>query len=73
MDIIVTRDTGHPYAKQRTIRAAQTEFGLAAKNIRAIDLSCRACGAGAGCWAWIPGRGTFGVEPEPPIHYARTW
>ena len=27
---------------------------------RAIDLSCRACdacGAGAGCWAWIPGGG----------------
>ena len=41
-------------------------FGLATKRFRAIDLSCRACdacGAGAGCWAWIPGRGTFGVEP----------
>ena len=36
-------------------------FGLAAKKIRgAIDLSCRACdacGAGAGCWARIPGGG----------------
>ena len=27
---------------------------LATKQDRAIDLSCRACGAGAGCWAWIP-------------------
>ena len=45
-------------------RAAQNpNFGLATKQFRAIDLSCRACGAGAGCWAWIPGRGTFGVEP----------
>ena len=55
--------------RRRTRRGAvmQTaEFGLAAKGFRAIDLSCRACGscgAGAGCWAWIPGRGTFGVEP----------
>ena len=35
-------------------------FALAAKRLRAIDLSCRACdacGAGAGCWAWIPGGG----------------
>ena len=35
-------------------------FGPAAKKFRAIDLSCRACdacGAGAGCWAWIPGGG----------------
>ena len=35
-------------------------FALAAKRIRAIDLSCRACdacGAGAECWAWIPGGG----------------
>ena len=35
-------------------------FALAAQKIRAIDLSCRACdacGAGAGCWAWIPGGG----------------
>ena len=30
-------------------------FALAAKRVRAFDLSCRACGAcgaGAGCWAW---------------------
>jgi len=35
-------------------------FGLATKRFRAIDPSCRACdacGAGAGCWAWIPGGG----------------
>ena len=30
-------------------------FALAAKRFRAFDLSCRVCGAGAGCWAWIPG------------------
>ena len=34
-------------------------FALASKCHRAIDLSCRACGAGAGCWAWIPGRGNL--------------
>ena len=41
-------------------------FGLAARQSRAIDLSCRACdarGAGAGCWAWIPVRGAFGFAP----------
>ena len=45
-------------------------FGLAAKRFRAIDLSCRACGAcgaGAGRWAWIPVRGTFGLNPQTPI------
>ena len=34
-------------------------FGLATKRFRAVDLSCRACGAGAGCWAWIPGWGNL--------------
>jgi len=38
------------------------EIGLATERLRAIDLSCRACGAGAGCKAWIPARGTFGFE-----------
>ena len=45
-------------------------FALAAKRFRAFDLSCRACGAcgaGAGCWAWIPGWETFGFHPQPPI------
>ena len=40
------------------------QFALATEIDRAIDLSCRACdacGAGAGCWAWIPGGG---------LHYA---
>ena len=41
-------------------------FRLSHQKFRAIDLSCRACGAGAGCWAWIPGRGTCGVHPQPP-------
>ena len=51
-------------------REAKTaDFAPAAKRLRAIDLSCRACGAGAGCWAWIPGRGTFGFHPQPPITY----
>ena len=37
------------------------KIGLATEPLRAIDLSyraCDACGAGAGRWAWIPGRGT---------------
>ena len=48
------------------------KFALATKCHRAIDLSCRvcgACGAGAGCWAWIPGRGTFGFHPQPPMYW----
>ena len=72
-----TRDVGRKVRRAAAAAAAavvvQTaEFGLAAKRFRAIDLSCRACGAcgaGAGCWAWIPGRGTFGFHPQPPILY----
>ena len=48
-----------------------TTFALAAKRFRAIDLSCRACdacGAGAGCWAWIPVRGAFGFAPPNSDH-----
>ena len=42
--------------KRRKIRRVR----LSHRSIsRAIDLSCRACGAGAGCWAWIPGRGNL--------------
>ena len=36
------------------------QIALATERFRAIDLSCRvcdACGAGAGCRAWIPGGG----------------
>ena len=47
------RDTGGEQCKSPS-------FALATKRFRAIDLSCRACdacGAGAGCWAWIPGGG----------------
>ena len=43
---------------------------LAAKRFSAFDLSCRACGAcgaGAGCWAWIPVWQTLGFRPQPPI------
>ena len=43
-------------------------FALPTKRFRAIDLSCRACGAGARCWAWIPGWGTCGVHPKPPTY-----
>ena len=38
------------------------QIALATKEFRAIDLSCRACGAcsaDAGCWAWIPVRGNL--------------
>ena len=41
-----------------------SKIGLATERLRAIDLSCRACGAGAGRWAWIVGWGTFGVHPN---------
>ena len=33
------------------------QIALECERFRAIDLSCRACGAGAGRWAWIPGWG----------------
>ena len=47
-------------------------FRLSHQKFRAIDLSCRACGAGAGCWAWIPGRGTCGVHsPHPILDFAK--
>ena len=49
-------------------------FALAAKRVRAFDLSCRACGAcgaGAGCWAWIPGWETLGFHPQPPIRFSK--
>ena len=59
--------------KSEKSREAEKEnpptFALAAKRFRAFDLSCRACGAcgaGAGCWAWIPGWETFGFHPQPP-------
>ena len=44
-------------------------FALATKRFRAIDLSCRACdacGAGVGCWAWIPGGGLRSAPCSPP-------
>ena len=56
--------TGIEWHRERGAKTA--DFAPAAKRLRAIDLSCRACGAGAGCWAWIPGRGTFGFHPQPP-------
>ena len=68
----------HPATRdvEQTVRRAAVmqiaEIGLAAKRFRAIDLSCRArgaCGAGARCWAWISGRGTFGVEPPTSNTY----
>ena len=44
-------------------------FALATERFRAIDLSCRACdacGAGAGCWAWIPGGNLRSAPFSPP-------
>ena len=67
--VLGTRD-GQSGGGEETSEEFRPRFRLAAKRLRAIDLSCRACdacGAGAGCWAWIPGRGTFGVHPQPPI------
>ena len=47
------------------------KFALATECHCAIDLSCRACdacGAGAGCWAWIFGGGLHSCfHPQPPI------
>ena len=60
-----TRD-GQSGAEGAEGEELRPRFGLAAKKLRAIDLSCRACdacGAGAGCWAWIPVRGTFAFKP----------
>ena len=48
---------------------SRPKFALATKCHRAIDLSCRACdacGAGAGCWAWIPGGGLRSAPFPPP-------
>ena len=51
-------------------------FALATKRFRAIDLSCRACdacGAGAGCWAWIPGGGLRSAPVfTPNLRWSRT-
>ena len=47
-----TLDAG---ASQRVILFSK--IGLTTERLRAIDLSCRECGAGAGRWAWIPGWG----------------
>ena len=59
-----TRDVGQGNRRW----AVQTaDFRLAAKRLWVIVLSCRACGAGAGYCAWIPGRNTFGVHPQPLI------
>ena len=44
-------------------------FAPPTKRFRAIDLSCRACdvcGAGAGCWAWIPGGGLRSAPVSTP-------
>jgi len=49
-------------------------FALDTKRFRAIDLSCHArdaCGAGAGCWAWIPGWGAT-QSYNPNFRLART-
>ena len=45
------------------------QIALATERFRAIELSCRACdacGAGAGCWAWIPGGGLRYAQFPPP-------
>ena len=51
---------GTDFREPRGEEGKPPTFALAAKRFRAIDLSrrtCDACGAGAGCWAWIPGGG----------------
>ena len=58
-----TRRTEKRRRRRRKIRRVRPSHR---SNSRAIDLSCRACdacGAGTGCWAWIPVRGAFGFAP----------
>ena len=65
-----TRDGQSGEAEEQ--QELRPRFGLAAKKLRAIDLSCRACdacGAGAGCWAWIPGGGLRSAPFSPPTSH----
>ena len=54
---------GTDFREPRGEQCKPPTFALPTKRFRAIDLSgracdaCDACGAGAGCWAWIPGGG----------------
>ena len=67
--VLGTRD---PTPVERRGGGKSADFGLATTEFRAIDLSCRACGAGAGCWAWIPGRGTIPPSDLAPL-ICRDW
>ena len=54
------------------------QIALAMERFRAIDLSCLACdacGAGAGCWAWIPGGGLRSAPFSTPNLrlFAKLW
>ena len=51
----LAHNSGRIVTRRRSREAPTPYFRLSHQNFRAIDLSCRACGAGAGCWAWIPG------------------
>ena len=42
------------WTRYATTENISPKIGLATNEDRAIDLSCRACGVGAGRWAWIP-------------------
>ena len=52
------------------------QIALATERFRAIDLSCRACdacGAGAGCWAWVPGGGLRSAPVfTPNLQYTKS-
>ena len=53
-------NSGRTFRDTRGEQPFWHKIALATECYRAIDLSrraCDACGAGAGCWAWIPGGG----------------
>ena len=69
--VLETRDAWDG-EERRAVEGKSAEFGLATKRFRAIDLSCRACdacGAGAGCWAWIPGGGPHASVFTPNLRF----
>ena len=48
-----------------------SKIGLATTEDRAIDLSCRACGAGAWALGLDSRSGTFGVFPNLRLKHAK--
>ena len=68
----ITRQSLATYFRDRLEEHENTpQIARASERFRAIDLSCRACGAcgvGAECWAWIPVWGPSVSLPQTPIY-----